>query len=44
MSPANGTTAQRFQIVRRCDIDCEPLREIARSYNVSHSTISRLTA
>jgi IS30 family transposase len=32
------------QAIRRRDRDGEPVREIARSYNVSHSTISRLTA
>jgi DNA invertase Pin-like site-specific DNA recombinase len=38
------TDHQKREAIRRCDIDGEPLREIARSYNVSHSTISRLTA
>jgi bacterioferritin len=36
--PALGIAA-----IRRRDIDGDPVREIARSYNVSHSTISRLT-
>src|SRR5208282_367171 len=30
--------------IRRRDLDGEPVREIARSYNVSHNTICRLTA
>jgi DNA invertase Pin-like site-specific DNA recombinase len=38
------TDHQRREAIRRRDIDGEPVREIARSYNVSHSTISRLTA
>ena len=33
----------REAICRR-NLECEPLREIAGSYNVSHSTISKLTA
>jgi IS30 family transposase len=33
---------QRREAIRRRDDDGEPVREIARSYNVSHSTISRL--
>jgi DNA invertase Pin-like site-specific DNA recombinase len=37
------TDHQRREAIRRRDIDGEPVREIARSYNVSHSTISRLT-
>jgi hypothetical protein len=32
------------EAIRRRDRDGETVREIARSYNVSHSTISRLTA
>jgi hypothetical protein len=32
------------QLIRRRDQDGEPVREIVRSYNVAHSTISRLTA
>jgi hypothetical protein len=32
------------EAIRRRDRDGEPVREIARSYNVSQSTISRLTA
>jgi DNA invertase Pin-like site-specific DNA recombinase len=35
---------QKREAIRRRDYDGEPVREIARSYNVSHSTISRLTA
>jgi DNA invertase Pin-like site-specific DNA recombinase len=38
------TEHQKREAIRRRDYDGEPLREIARSYNVSHSTISRLTA
>ena len=38
------TEHQKREAIRRRDRDGEPLREIARSYNVSHSTISRLTA
>jgi DNA invertase Pin-like site-specific DNA recombinase len=38
------TDHQKREAIRRRDIDREPVREIARSYNVSHSTISRLTA
>jgi DNA invertase Pin-like site-specific DNA recombinase len=34
---------QKREAIRRRDRDGEPVREIARSYNVSHSTISRLT-
>jgi len=30
-------------VIRLPTIDGETVREIARSYNVSHSTISRLT-
>jgi DNA invertase Pin-like site-specific DNA recombinase len=33
---------QQREAIRRRDIKGEPLREIARTYNVSHSTISRL--
>jgi DNA invertase Pin-like site-specific DNA recombinase len=36
------TEHQKREAIRRRDR--EPVREIARSYNVSHSTISRLTA
>ena len=36
------TDHQKREAIRRRDIDGEPMREIARSYNVSHSTISRL--
>jgi len=38
------TDHQKREAIRRRDLDGEPVREIARSYNVSHSTISRLTA
>jgi DNA invertase Pin-like site-specific DNA recombinase len=38
------TEHQKREAIRRRDQDGEPVREIARSYNVSHSTISRLTA
>jgi helix-turn-helix resolvase-like protein len=36
------TEHQRREAIRRRDRDGEPIREIARTYNVSHSTISRL--
>jgi DNA invertase Pin-like site-specific DNA recombinase len=38
------TEHQKREAIRRRDRDGEPVREIARSYNVSHSTISRLIA
>jgi DNA invertase Pin-like site-specific DNA recombinase len=38
------TEHQKLEAIRRRDVDGETVREIARSYNVSHSTISRLTA
>jgi DNA invertase Pin-like site-specific DNA recombinase len=38
------TEHQKREAIRRRDRDGETVREIARSYNVSHSTISRLTA
>jgi DNA invertase Pin-like site-specific DNA recombinase len=38
------TDHQKHEAIRRRDIDGETVRDIARSYNVSHSTISRLTA
>jgi DNA invertase Pin-like site-specific DNA recombinase len=38
------TEHQKREAIRRRDLDGEPVREIARSYNVSHSTISRLAA
>jgi DNA invertase Pin-like site-specific DNA recombinase len=38
------TEHQKREAIRRRDSQGEPIREIARSYNVSHSTISRLTA
>src|SRR5712671_1488926 len=37
------TEHQKREAIRRRDGDGEPVREIARCYNVSHSTISRLT-
>lgn len=37
------TEHQKREAIHRRDHDGEPVREIARSYNVSHSTISRLT-
>jgi IS30 family transposase len=37
------TAHQKSEAIRRRDELGEPMREIARSYNVSHSTISRLT-
>src|SRR5262245_23514245 len=38
------TEHQKREAIRRRDVDGETVREIARSYNVSHSTISRLVA
>jgi DNA invertase Pin-like site-specific DNA recombinase len=38
------TEHQKREAIRRRDVQGEPIREIARGYNVSHSTISRLTA
>jgi len=38
------TEHQKREAIKRRDRDGEPVREIARSYNVSHSTISRLTS
>jgi DNA invertase Pin-like site-specific DNA recombinase len=38
------TDHQKREAIRRRDQDGEPVREIAHTYNVSHSTISRLTA
>jgi DNA invertase Pin-like site-specific DNA recombinase len=38
------TDHQKREAIRRRDRDGEPVREIARTYNVSHSTISRLRA
>lgn len=40
----HDTALPQFEAIRRRDLDGETVREIARSYNVSHSTISRLTA
>ena len=36
------TEHQKREAIRRRDAGDETLREIARSYNVDHSTISRL--
>jgi len=41
--PPKLTTHQRREAIKRRDKG-EPVREIARSYNVSHSMISRLEA
>jgi hypothetical protein len=38
------TERQKHEALRRRDRDSEPVHEIARSYNVNPSTISRLTA
>ncbi len=38
------TTHQIREAIKRRDTKGEPVREIARTYNVSHSTISRLKA
>jgi DNA invertase Pin-like site-specific DNA recombinase len=38
------TEHQKREAIRRRDHNGEPVREIARSYNVSHSMISRLAA
>jgi DNA invertase Pin-like site-specific DNA recombinase len=38
------TPHQQHEAIRRRDREGEPVREIARTYNVSHSTISRLKA
>jgi DNA invertase Pin-like site-specific DNA recombinase len=38
------TERQKREAISRRDRDGEPMREIARCYNVSHSTISQLTA
>ena len=38
------TPHQQREAIRRRDHDGEPIRDIARSYNVHNSTISRLTA
>src|ERR1700761_9136259 len=40
--PPNLTSHQQREAIRRRDRDCETLAEIARSYNVSPATISRL--
>jgi DNA invertase Pin-like site-specific DNA recombinase len=37
------TDHQKREAIRRRDINGETVRDIARSYNVSHSTISRLS-
>jgi hypothetical protein len=38
------TEHQKGEAIRHRDHDGEPVRETARTYNVLHSTISRLTA
>jgi DNA invertase Pin-like site-specific DNA recombinase len=38
------TVHQRQEAIKRRDVDGEPIRDIARSYNVHNSTISRLRA
>jgi len=38
------TEHQKREAIRRRDDQGEPVHEIAGTYNVSHSTISRLTA
>jgi IS30 family transposase len=38
------TLHQMREAIRRRDKDGETVRDIARTYNVSHSTISRLKA
>src|SRR5271157_2993853 len=40
--PHKLTRHQQKEAIKRRDIEGETVREIARSYNVSHSTISRL--
>jgi DNA invertase Pin-like site-specific DNA recombinase len=43
MGPKFKLTAhQQREAIRRRDTKGEPVREIARTFNVSHSTISRL--
>ena len=36
------TVHQRQEAIKRCDVDGELIRDIARSYNIHNSTISRL--
>ena len=36
------TPHQQAEAIKRRDVDGEPMRDIAKSFNVSHSTISRL--
>ncbi|MBV8068683.1 MAG: helix-turn-helix domain-containing protein [Acidobacteriaceae bacterium] len=38
------TPHQQREAIKRRDVDGEPIRDIARSYNVHNSTISRLSA
>jgi DNA invertase Pin-like site-specific DNA recombinase len=38
------TVHQRQEAIKRRDVDGKPIRDIARSYNVHNSTISRLSA
>jgi DNA invertase Pin-like site-specific DNA recombinase len=42
--PHKLTPHQRRETIKRRDDDGEPVREIARSFNVHHATISRLAA
>ena len=42
--PHKLTAHQQKEAIKRRDVDGEPIRDIARSYNVHNSTISRLTA
>ena len=37
------TLHQQAEAIKRRDVDGEPMRDIAKSFNVSHSTISRLS-
>jgi DNA invertase Pin-like site-specific DNA recombinase len=38
------TPHQQREAIKRRDVDGEPIRDIARTYNVHNSTISRLAA
>jgi DNA invertase Pin-like site-specific DNA recombinase len=42
MGPKFKLTVQQREAIRRRDTKGEPVREIARTFNISHSTISRL--
>ena len=44
MTQPKLTPHQQREAIRRRDREGEPVREIARTFNVSHSTISRLKA